>query len=465
MAKMNDVLKTVSRKIRPTKEDRKRTERFASALQKEAEKIAKPYSVRPMLCGSISKNTWLPNKNELDMFLIFNPLVSRKKLTEDGLEIARRVIKNMGGVPQKKYAEHPYLCGTMKFEDIRYQVDVVPCYDIKNLKKIKSAVDRTPHHVRFVKGKLLLPDEARLLKQFCKANACYGADVKTSGFSGYLCELLIIAHGKFDRLIKAASKWRAPTIITLQDMDKEELRKKFKAPLILIDPVDVNRNVAAAVSPEIFYKFVDAAKSFADSPSQTFFFPKDARAYSVFEISKEIKKRGTRWYMIRFKKPDVVDDTLYPQVKRGTNSVGKILTQNGFRILRKGFWIGDECVMIFEMDVWMTPGITKNIGPNVYSKHADDFLKHYKEYKTFVEGDDWVVELSKKFTTVLHLLKDLVSSSPKALKEKGIPSKIASNFIKGQVVSGSDTLKTIKDLPEDFRLYMREWFEKDYDIV
>lgn len=465
MAKMNDVLKKVSNQIRPTKEQRREMEYFAAELMNTATFISKPYSAKPMLCGSTSKNTWLPNKNELDVFILFQPGVSRQKLEEYGLEIAKNIIDQMGGTAERKYSEHPYLAGEITFGKTVFSVDIVPCYDIKNLKKIITSVDRTPHHVRFVKSKLLIPDDARLMKQFCKAAGCYGADVKVNGFSGYLCELLIISYGKFSRLIEDAVNWRAPTVVTMKNIKKDSILKKFKAPLIVIDPVDVNRNVAAAVSPESFYKFVDAAKRFADNPSESAFSVSQKKPYSLSEINKEMKRRGTRWYMIRFDKPSVPEDTLYPQVKRGTTSVEKLLIQSGFRVLRKDFWVGDSCVMLFEMDVWMTPKISKNIGPNIYSNHAENFLKHYKQYKTFIEGEEWVVELDRKFTAVRHLLKDLIESSEEKLKEKGIPSKIASNFKKAKLSAGADVMIAMKDLPEGFRIFMREWFEKDIEII
>ena len=465
MTKINDVLRKVSNKLRPTQEDRRHTEYFAAELMNVATKICKQYSVKPMMCGSVSKNTWMINKNELDLFLLFKPSTPRARLEKNGLEIANEIITTLKGRPEKKYSEHPYLCGTIKFGKTVFNVDAVPCYDIKNLKKIKTSVDRTPHHVKYVKKNLLLPDEVRLLKQFCKANGIYGADVKTNGFSGYICELMIIHHGKFSRLIKDVANWRIPYVMTMNKMNKKKLVEKFKHPFIFIDPVDVNRNVAAAVSPESFYKFVHFAKRFNDNPSDKLFYPDKSKPYTITEINKKIKARGTRWYMIGFKKPNIPEDTLYPQMKRGINSVQKILEGYGFSVMRKDMWIGDSCVFLFEMDVWQTPSISKNTGPNVYTKHAEGFLKHYKDRNIFIEGDDWIVELDREFTTVLHLLKNLIKKSDKELKQKGIPSKIVTNFGKGSVVSGTDVVKMIKYLPDEFRVFMKDWFEKDIDIV
>jgi tRNA nucleotidyltransferase (CCA-adding enzyme) len=452
-------LNFVLNKLKPSKKEDKEMKGFTRKLIKINGKLAK--NVKPMICGSVAKDTWLSKKNEIDFFLLFDSKLSKKELEKRGIDLAKKIVKVLKGKYQIAFAEHPYLRSWIG----KYQIDIVPCYSIENPEKIKSAVDRTPHHVRFVKKNLKNPDEVRLLKQFCMANKCYGADVKTLGFSGYLCELLIIKYGSFMKLVRDASKWRVNHVITFNNLSKEEAAKKFKNPLIVIDPVDKNRNVGAAVSVEKFYTFVKACKNFIENPKKDFFFPPETKPYSLAEVSKEIKKRGTRWYLISFEKPKVIEDVLYPQMKRCKKAIEKLLTQNGFRVLRSDFYCNKKCVLVFEMEVWQIPKITKNVGPEVYSKHAEEFLKHYKENKVFIENDNWVVEIEREFITVLHYLKNLLKKSEKELKEKGIPSKIAPKIRKSKIAGGGDFLKEVKKLPEDFRRFLREWFEKDLNVV
>jgi len=452
-------LKIVLNEIKPDKREEDEMKVFADKLLDLSAKLSK--NVKPILCGSVEKNTWISKKNEIDLFLLFKPTVSKKDLEKEGLSLAKKIIKTLKGKYQIAFAEHPYLRGWVG----KYQIDVVPCYDIKNPERIKSAVDRTPHHVKFVKANLKNPDEVRLLKQFCMANGCYGADVKTLGFSGYLCELLIIKYGDFLKCVKETFKWRAGHIMSFDGIDNEQAFKKFKSPLIVIDPVDKNRNVGAPVSVEVFYRFVRACKNFVEKPKTEFFFKKELKPYSMAEIRKEFQKRGTRWYLISFKRSDVLDDVLYPQLRRCTKALEKLLTQNGFRVLRSGFHCNKECILVFEMEIWQVPKIMKNIGPDVYSKHAEQFLKHYKENKVYIEGENWTVETEREITTVLHFLNGLLKKSEKELLEKGIPSKIAPEIKNCKICGGGDTLKHIEKLPEDFRVFLREWFEKDLNVV
>ena len=452
-------LKSVLSKIKPSNSEYRKMEKFTEKLVRTATGLSK--DAKPMICGSVAKDTWLSEKNETDLFLLFEPSISKKELETKGLSLAKMIVKKMKGKYQLAYAEHPYL----KSKISKYEVDIVPCYDIEDPERIQSSVDRTPHHVKFVKARLKNPDDVRILKQFCIANKCYGADVKTLGFSGYICELLIIKYGSFTKLVKEASEWRACKVITFENLNKEEACKKFKNPLIVVDPVDSNRNVGAAVSVEKFYTFVDACKKFVSSPKKEFFFPPKAKPYSMARITKEMKKRGTKWYMITFAKPKVIDDVLYPQMKRCCKAIEKLLTQNGFRVLRCDFHCNKKCSLVYEMETWQIPKVAKNTGPDVYSRHAEEFLKHYKKKEVFIENDKWVVEVERKFTDVFDYLKNLFKMSKKEIMEKGIPSKIAPKIRKAKISCDKGFLKEARSMPEGFRVFLREWFEKDLDVV
>ena len=452
-------LNSVLSRIKPSESEYKKMEAFKRKLVTTAEKMSS--EAKPMICGSAEKDTWLSKKNEVDLFLLFSPEISKKELEKRGISLAKSIVCKLKGKYRIAFAEHPYLRSTIG----KYEVDIVPCYLVDNPERIKSSVDRTPFHVRFVKKHLKSPDEVRLLKQFCIANKCYGADVKTLGLSGYICELLIIKYGNFMNLAKAASKWRACHVVTFDNLSNEDACKKFKNPLIVVDPVDRNRNVGAAVSVEKFYIFVNACKKFVTNPRKEFFFPKKPKPYTMTRISGEIKKRGSEWYLISFAKPDVIEDVLYPQMKRCCKAIEKLLTQNGFQILRCDFHCNKKCSFVYEMETWHIPKITKNVGPDVYSRHAEEFLKHYKKQKVFIENENWVVEVERKFTDVFDYMKNLFKMSEKDLLERGIPSKVAPKIRNAKVAHGKDFLKETKKMPEDFRVFLREWFEKDLDVV
>ena len=120
------VTRAVLPKLKPTVADKAAMERFAAKLQKVAETAAKPYNVRPMLCGSVAKNTWLAAKNELDMFLLFNHAVPRKQLENHGMLLAKEIMTAIHGKARIAYAEHPYLTGEAVDGKITFKIDLVP---------------------------------------------------------------------------------------------------------------------------------------------------------------------------------------------------------------------------------------------------------------------------------------------------------------------------------------------------
>ncbi len=440
-------LRPVLRRIKPSAKEEADMNRFGERLLS----VSRTFGTKPILCGSVEKGTWLAEKNEIDLFLLFDSSIPKKQLEVDGLAMAKKIIKAVGGTYVIAYAEHPYLRGKVGKRD----VDIVPCYDIKDAGSIISAVDRTPHHVKFVKANLKNPDDVRLLKQFCRSNGCYGADLKTLGFSGYICELLIIKYGSFLGLIAEASKWRAGHAVSFG----AETRG-FRSPLVVVDPVDRSRNVGAAISAESFYKFVGACREFVNKPSMGMFFKKGPKPCAQNEISRTIKSRGTCWHVVRFKRPDVLDDILYPQLRKCLNSIEKILEQGGFRVLRSGFLCDGSCTLVFEMEICQIPLIFKNVGPDIYSRHADQFLSHYKDKGVFIEGENWVVEASREFTSSRELLSSFLKMSVKDLLGKGVPSKIAPAIKGRKLLNVSEAAKS-----KEFRAFMREWFNKNLNVM
>ena len=158
-----------------------------------------------MVVGSIARQTWLRGDHDLDVFMLFDPSLSREALEEQGLSLARHIAALFTSRFHEKYAEHPYINAII--DDI--DVDLVPCYKVESAEKIQSAVDRTPFHTWYITDKINgLIDDVLLLKRFAKAGGIYGSDQMTEGFSGYLCELLILHYGGFTPLLQAASGWR-----------------------------------------------------------------------------------------------------------------------------------------------------------------------------------------------------------------------------------------------------------------
>ncbi len=471
--KMNyqKILSKVLNKIKPKETEEKfLTELSQKTLEITKEK-AKKYHAKAILAGSITRNTWLPGKREFDVFILFSPDLPENKLEEYGLLVGREVVKQLKGKFSVEYAQHPYASGLVQGVDI----DIVPCYEVESAEKIKSAVDRTPFHVRYIEKNLpsTLSDEVRLLKQFLTANKIYGADAKTEGFSGYVCELLTIRYGGFTEVLKAASNWNPGEVIDLENHYKKEeynqLRTKFKNnPLILIDPTDKNRNTGSPISAEKFLKVRKLAKEFLDKPSEKYFSEKKLQPITNKELSKIQTQRKTELLLIKFTPPKVVPDILWPQLRRFAERLQEILeeTKYEFKVLRRGVYSNEKdlAVVLLEMEVNRLPHVQKRIGPSVFdSNDSARFLEKYSKPLTgpFVENVNWVVEVKRKFITAHEKLVDSLKKNAEILRAKGIPNYIAEQIAKGYEMVPENKITNLIKKDKNFGIFLRSYFEKE----
>ncbi|NOX71432.1 MAG: CCA tRNA nucleotidyltransferase [Candidatus Micrarchaeota archaeon] len=427
MDDMQAIINSVKEAIKPKKSEEEAMKKVIAEIIEVTRQILGPLGLDHTISGSFIRNTWLTDKKEFDLFILFPIEYTKGELEKVGLDIGKRIMKSVGGTYEIAYAEHPYTKGEYK----GFSVDIVPCYKVKSTKNIKSAVDRTPFHNKYMKKHITrsLSDEVRLLKKFTKSIGVYGSDIKTMGFSGYLCEILIIHYRKFEKLVKSASTWKPPVFI---DIEKHcsiaDIKTTFKnQPLVAIDPTDAKRNVAAALSPENFMLFVKACEDFVKKPSYDMFFQEKIGISSTKVISL-MKKRGTKFIGIHIKRPDAVDDILWSQVRRTARRITGLLKENEFSVIGTVEYADEDDVMIlFEMEVWKLPTIRKVSGPPVFNiKHSKQFLSKYRIIgRVYVEGNLWVAEVKRTFEEPEQMFKHFFRKKPHELLEMGFASRLA----------------------------------------
>ncbi|WP_424026761.1 CCA tRNA nucleotidyltransferase [Methanoregula sp.] len=364
--------------------------------------IAGSGKAQGMVVGSIARHTWISGDRDLDVFLLFDPALPREALEEQGLALARSIAAAFTDRFHEKYAEHPYINAVIDDVD----VDLVPCYDIASAERIQSAVDRTPFHTRYITDKINgLIDDVLLLKRFAKSSGIYGSDGMTEGFSGYLCELLILRYGGFTPLLLAASEWKPRTFIDPEG----HAAKEFDEPLIVIDPVDPRRNVAAAVSLDRMAEFVELARGYLDAPSPVFFTPPSPRPISPDKLDGLLAARGTFLYAIIFDTPPYIEEIVVPQLKRSTYAICEHLERNGFPVHHAHYRMGkNTCMFLFELLVNELPVIRSHSGPPVWNRvNAEKFrAKHISSSLPgpFINNGRYETEVPREFRRAGELL-------------------------------------------------------------
>ena len=289
-------------------------------------------------------------------------------------------------------------------------MDLVPCYRVESAAAIRSAVDRTPFHTRYIEERIgPVADDVLLLKAFAKAGGVYGSDQMTEGFSGYLCELLILHYGGFSELLTAASEWKPGTLID----PGGHRAKDFSEPLVVVDPVDPARNVSASVSLDRMYEFVELARGYREQPAETFFVPPPLEVLSHAGLESVIRAKGTSLIAVTFATPPFIPEVIVPQLRRSLDSVYALLERNGFLVNAAGCeMLEDRSMLIFEMVNTETPKVRRHIGPPLWNRsNANRFAEKYRGCHPgslfagpFIENGRYIVEIPRKYTRVEDLL-------------------------------------------------------------
>lgn len=442
LSKIKQIKQEVKKEVLPGKKEIRQSKNKFNEIK---EFIKNEFDLKSELMGSVAKDTFLEGNKDLDIFVFFPESVDREKLEETGLEVGEKVFKKFGGKYEVDYAEHPYTKGKID----GFEVEIVPCYRVETSKDLKSAVDRTPFHTKWVNKNLnkKQKEETTVLKAWLKGTGLYGSSLKKMGFSGYLCELLIAEFGTLENLLRKSQNWEYKEKLDPKGHWKQEdgqinvpkdVWRKFKEDsLIVIDPVDKERNVASVLSEENYARFIYQAWLFLEKPDIGFFFPTETKSNRK-EIDNKLKRRG-KVLIVEFGKPDLIDDILFPQLRKIKRRIENKLQRNEFKLFDSGIYVGQEKVrLVFDLSVWQLPQAKKQLGPRIFhnQNHLEQFKDKYE--RVWVEDSRLVTIIERDQKKAKKLLENFLDGTDNQLKERGIPENIAEAIKKSQIKAVED---------------------------
>ena len=403
MSDFEAVVASVRERVDPTPEERRALAATAGRLADRARAAIADLDVDAdvVQVGSTARGTWVAGDRDIDLFVRFPADLPREDLEAHGLDVGKAVLPD----GHEEYAEHPYVKG--EFEG--YDVDLVPCYRLDDATDIQSAVDRTPFHNDYLLDRLDddLAGDVRLFKQFLKGVGVYGSNLRTQGFSGYLAELLVVEYGGFRETLEAARDWHPKVVLDPEDHQAED----FDDPLVVVDPTDPERNVAAVVSETNVAVLQHHAREFLDHPSEDPFEANDPEPLDEAAVRAHLDRRGTTPLAVVFDAPALVDDQLYPQLYRSRDGLARGLREYGFDVLRAATWADERAVLFAELAVAELPAVERHEGPPVHvADHARGFYEKYADdedaYGPFVDDGRYVVEREREVRTAREFATD-----------------------------------------------------------
>jgi tRNA nucleotidyltransferase (CCA-adding enzyme) len=465
---MSTALEKISQKvleeITPDAEERREIQALAEKLKKKVEVAVRKRKIRASVRveGSVAKDTWISREPDIDIFVQFSPTLSREEFGKTALEIAREATS--GSRQVERFAEHPYLEAFV--DDVR--VNIVPCYKVRK-GQWKSATDRTPYHTDYIKPLLnkKLRGEVRLLKQFMKGIGVYGAEIKVGGFSGVVCELLVLNYKSFADVLKASADFKARQVIDYTGFYKgkeRELELLFREPLVIIDPVDKGRNMASAVRKERLDEFIAASRAFLETSYRRFFNPPKTKPLSPERIANLMIDRDSTIVFVKLGRVNAVPDILWGQLYKTQRALRNLLLQNDFVILRDSVWSneGDINVLVFEVEHLQLPAVKKHLGPPLErTKECSDFLrKHLATPDTFsgpmLQNGRWVVETRRKIIEADELLEQSLKDGGRRI---GVAEEIAKAARENFEILTDDVVLNLYATNGDFAEFLTNYYE------
>lgn len=396
----------ILRRIVPSDDEIRSVEERASKLKELIRNYDKDhgFDIKVKFAGSFSKGTFLSNP-DLDVFLMFPRDIDRKTMTEEGLSVGESLLDKA----ERAFAENPYISGFFEGLDI----DMVPCYELPDATHIITSMDRTPFHTDFIKSRLDRDgkNQVRLLKKFMKGIGAYGAEPSSRGFSGYLCELLIVRYGTFRKVLEAATTWGQKPRLFIDKMKGPSI----ESAIVFYDPVDTNRNVASAVYEDTLCLFETAAKDYLDNPREEFFFPKTRDPIERDELAKACSERDVRLVSVSFGKPDVLEDSIHAQAWKTQYAIVSKIERFGFGPIRAHHVILDDAIEIaVEIECDRLSSTCKHVGPPTWVHNSSDFLKKWKGCGyggPFIENGRWNVIADRQYSDVKTMLLSETANS------------------------------------------------------
>jgi tRNA nucleotidyltransferase (CCA-adding enzyme) len=426
-----NIFSNVLERVTTPRDERIALDRVLLEIESKIKPQLKKFSAKLFVGGSLAKQTLVKRESgyDIDIFIMFS-YAKYKARSHEISEILEKILK----ASQLKYT---VLKGSRNYFQVTFKnltLELIPILEIKKASEALNITDISPLHVSYILAQIKrnkkLADDIKLAKAFCYANDCYGAESYIRGFSGYSLEVLVSYYNSFMNFVKAAVRWKMPTkfedrIIVdpknyyknksklLEDMNEAKLH----SPIILVDPVQKERNACAALSFETLKRFTEACKKFIKNPSENFFFKEKL---DIEKLKNQAKKAGAQFVMLRATTFKDKVDVAGAKLKKIYELLFFSLKKNGFKVLRGEFDFNEQTLEAKFYLIIKEPEKRYIVnGPplNVDKKYIEAFKKKWP--KSFVKNKRLYAKANREISNISRLLKAVPKEQ---LKEMGIKS-------------------------------------------
>lgn len=363
-----------------------------------------------MLGGSAAKGTFLKHDFDCDVFVRF---IHDKYKYSDISSIMEQALKKVPRICYERvHGSRDYFQGIWK--GIHYEI--IPVLYITNKNMAMNITDNSPLHVEWLNLHLSekLRDEILLTKLFFKAQKVYGAESYMHGFSGHIVDILIVYYSSFLELLKNIISWQEKKVInmTSHPVNLNTFNQdKLQSAIIVIDPIQPDRNAAAAVGYEQFYHIKNQAGLFLQKPDITFFQRKSISKKELKKNKRDVEKQKGVFIVLQAFPLHGKLDTIGTKMFRAYEYIKQELIHHDFTIIKTGWdWIEKQekpAFMWFAIKEKLLPEIKEHTGPPL-KMQKDVAAFRAKHTKTYFKAERICAYIKRDYTTPLALIQSLL---------------------------------------------------------
>jgi tRNA nucleotidyltransferase (CCA-adding enzyme) len=406
------ILRDALSHIKPASDELQEAERFTVELNGQLK--TKKIRAVAMVGGSGAKATHLKGDHDIDLFVRFDYQAYRGR----NEELSDLLAKALPRTAERIHGSRDYF----QLRRGAYLFEIVPVLNVTKPEQALNVMDVSPLHVGYVAKRIrsqpALADQIRLAKQFCKAAKVYGAESYISGFSGHVLDLLVLQYGSFLRLLQAATKWKSVVVLDPAKHHRNPLftlnASKRSGPLVIVDPIQPERNAAAALSQQAFDRFRESAKAFLRRPSLQYFLITPLTLSIVKDNYKRTYgEKRTVLFVLEGTPLEGKDDVVATKLLKAHERIVEESARNGFSLLGNGWeWNKKRRVsmgyLIFKNET-LTPTLLRQGPPLEMKRDCERFRTEHRNAKP--KAGRLIAAVPRKYRTPEQFIQGMLKDS------------------------------------------------------
>ena len=181
---------------------------------------------------------------------------------------------------------------------------------------------------------------------------------------------------------------------------------KTQSPLVLVDPVQHDRNAAAALTEDAYERFRSAAVEYLQAHDKASFF-------TLVPLSPETFREehpDTTVILVTLTPLDDKHDVAGAKCMKVFQHLGRELANAGFTVLDASWEFGDEAILLYAVDKEPLPEEEVLIGPpEDMEEHAEQFRKQHTN--VFVEDGRLFAKEQRQYREPLPFLQHAITDT------------------------------------------------------